>query len=211
MSNLNIGRGGQTGSIRLAITQVAVTVMTGTLAVVVLLNGAVGRTADQPDLPDQEVQSGRPASVLEAGDAVYRATLPDVELAQMRAATDTPAERQQVNEVLAAAFADVAEVKIAGPQNEANDEASGGGSVQQVLAYGAAGTHVWMTASYADMAAGAIWAAVRFCQRRYPPLSGVCGYVGNLLTSWARGWGAASNHGVWGAVYYWGQVTGGRW
>ena len=57
---------------------------------------------------------------------------------------------------------------------------------------------------------GAIWGAVRACQTRLP--GWLCTSAGNLLASWAQGWGGAANHGVWAAIY-WAppHVDGGRW
>lgn len=89
-----------------------------------------------------------------------------------------------------------------------NTDATTGGSVQNVLAYGFSRDHVWVTASYADMARGAIWGAVAWCKRYAPAWA--CQAAGNWLTSIARGWGSANNHGVWAAIY-WNRVTGGRW
>lgn len=83
-----------------------------------------------------------------------------------------------------------------------------GGSVQNVLAYGFDRDHVWVTASYADMARGLIWGAVAWCKRYAPAWA--CQAAGNWLTNMAKGWGAANNHGVWGAIY-WNRYTGGRW
>lgn len=78
------------------------------------------------------------------------------------------------------------------------------------LAYGANVSHVWITASYADMARGLIWTGVRVCIARRAP-AWLCNHIGNTLSSWARGWGAAGNHGVWAEVYYAGWWRGGRW
>lgn len=80
--------------------------------------------------------------------------------------------------------------------------------VQNVLAYGWSGDHVWVTASYADMARGAIWIAVNYCSRYVP--SFICNAAGNWLSSLAQGYAPWSNHGVWGALY-WNHYTGGRW
>lgn len=83
-----------------------------------------------------------------------------------------------------------------------------GGDVRNVLAYGFNRDHVWVTASYADMARGLIWGAVNYCKRYVP--AWVCNAAGNWLTSLARGYAPMSNHGVWGALY-WNRYTGGRW
>ncbi|MEV7042699.1 hypothetical protein [Amycolatopsis sp. NPDC051061] len=78
------------------------------------------------------------------------------------------------------------------------------------MATGITGDRFWITASYADMANGAIWGAVRACQTRLP--GWLCTSAGNLLSSWAQGWGSASNHGLWAEIY-WAppHVNAGRW
>src|SRR5690349_8619908 len=63
------------------------------------------------------------------------------------------------------------------------------------VAWGITSDHFWITVSYADIVSGAIWAAVQACQTRLP--GWLCTSAGNLLVSWAQGWGSASNHGVW--------------
>ncbi|HEY5877312.1 MAG TPA: hypothetical protein VIU11_00280 [Nakamurella sp.] len=73
-----------------------------------------------------------------------------------------------------------------------------------------AGDHFWITASYADIARGAVPAAVAACAVRVP--RALCNTAGNVLESMAAGWGAGNSHGVWAAVYWWPpRVTGGHW
>jgi hypothetical protein len=79
------------------------------------------------------------------------------------------------------------------------------------LAYGYDRDHVWMTASYADIARGLLSAAVVACKRYLPAIPWVCDWAGGVLKSWARGYPALANHGVWGALYTTGRFTGGRW
>jgi hypothetical protein len=82
------------------------------------------------------------------------------------------------------------------------------GNVQNILAYGFDRDHVWVTASYADMARGLVWGAVQYCKRYVP--GWVCDAAGRWLSRMAQGYAPLSNHGVWGALY-WNRYTGGRW
>jgi hypothetical protein len=74
------------------------------------------------------------------------------------------------------------------------------GEMRTDLATGITGDHFWIIASYADIVNGAVWAGVRACQLRLP--GWLCTAAGNLLVSWAQGWGAAPDHGVWAEVYW---------
>ncbi len=133
------------------------------------------------------------------------------ELAEWEAIISSPEERETVVAGLRKAFSGLAEVGTgADGKPEKNVQPSSIGDMELVLAYGANPTHVWITASYADMARGAVSAAVQYCKRYVP--SWLCKTVGNQLSSWAQGWGRAANHGVWAAVY-WAppRFTGGRW
>jgi hypothetical protein len=115
--------------------------------------------------------------------------------------TATPADRARIVAEVQEAFAGVAKVGLSAPST---------GAVQPNLATGVTGDHFWITASYADIVDGAIWAGVRACQTRVP--AWLCTQAGNLLVSWAAGWGAANDHGVWAAIYWWPpHITGGRW
>lgn len=82
------------------------------------------------------------------------------------------------------------------------------GNAQNILAYGFDRDHVWVAASYAEMARGLIWGAVQYCKRYVP--GWVCDAGGRWLSSMAQGYAPMSNHGVWGALY-WNRYTGGRW
>lgn len=130
------------------------------------------------------------------------------ELAAWAEATATPEQRAEIVADLQAAFAGVAQVGT-GTRRAAAQESSIG-EMELILAYGVNSTH-WITASYADMSRGAIWVAVRACIARGIP-SRLCNTAGNQLSNWAQGWGAASNHGVWAAIY-WAPpcLTGDRW
>ncbi|GAA2136425.1 hypothetical protein GCM10009760_15950 [Kitasatospora kazusensis] len=143
------------------------------------------------------------------------------ELAQWQQATATPEQRQQLVAGLQAAFAGVATVGSGPVPGAGGSQGAGvvsasytgtgqGGQVEQALSTGVTGTHFWVIASYADIVHGAIGVAVKACYRWAP--GWLCNGVGSLLTGWANGWGAASNHGVWGAVY-WAppHLDGGRW
>jgi hypothetical protein len=124
------------------------------------------------------------------------------ELTQWKQLVATAEGREQVVSQLQTAFAGVAQVQASAPSTAA--------AVRPDLATGITGDHFWIIASYADIADGAIWAGVRACQTRLP--AWLCTEAGNLLTSWASGWGAANNHGVWAAIYWWPpHITGGRW
>lgn len=129
------------------------------------------------------------------------------ELAQWRQLTATPAGRAKMLSDLQSAFGGVAVVAPAGPG--ASGPVAGAG-LRPNLATGITGDHFWIIVSYADVVDGAIWAGVRACQTKLP--SWLCTEAGNLLSSWAAGWGSANNHGVWAAIYWWPpHITGGRW
>lgn len=108
---------------------------------------------------------------------------------------------------------------MADPDNRANfidafqrgldgEKASDSGAVRSVLAYGFDRDHVWVTASYSDIAKGLITGAVAFCKTRIPAV--ICTAAGNWLKSLAKGYAPMNSHGVWGAVY-WNRYAGGRW
>jgi hypothetical protein len=81
-------------------------------------------------------------------------------------------------------------------------------TAQNVLAYGFDRDHIWITASYADIAKGLITGAVAYCKTRVPAI--ICTAAGNWLKSLANGYAPLNSHGVWGAVY-WNRYAGGRW
>ena len=138
-------------------------------------------------------------------------TLTSSELAQWQAMTATPFERAKVVADLQQSFAGVANVGAGNePTMASASSATGTTDARLVMAYGITSDHFWITASYSDMARGAIWGAVAACSTRLP--GWLCSAAGSLLSSWASGWGSASNHGVWAAIY-WNpaHVSGGRW
>lgn len=84
------------------------------------------------------------------------------------------------------------------------------GEMRTDLATGITGDHFWIVASYADIVNGAVWAGVRACQARLP--GWLCTAAGNLLVEWAKGWGNATNHGVYVEIYWWPpRIVAGRW
>ncbi|MFL6125412.1 hypothetical protein [Actinophytocola sp.] len=143
--------------------------------------------------------------------------LSNSERAQWQSKIATAAGRAQVVSDMQAAFAGVATVGTGQRPSTATRESAGEvrnvaytASVRHDVAWGITADHFWIIVSYADVVSGAIWAAVRACQTRLP--GWLCTNAGNLLVSWAQGWGSASDHGVWAAVYWWPpHITGGRW
>jgi len=135
------------------------------------------------------------------------------ELSKWRQETATPAQRARLIATLREAFAGVARVGTGTMPTRAgygNSMASGTDSPN--LSFGRTGNHFWIIASYADVADGAIWSGVAACAASAPEFAEVCETAGDLLSEWASGWGRATNHGVWAAIYWWPpHVTGGRW
>ena len=136
-----------------------------------------------------------------------------VQLDAWKAETATPFQRAQMIMNLQHAFAGVADVGFGSLPSSAQVNAAQttpSATVNEVVAYGVSGDHFWIIASYADISRGAIWGAVAVCDRYAP--SWICSGAGNMLDSWAAGWGSANSHGVWAAIYWWPpHVTGGRW
>ena len=131
------------------------------------------------------------------------------ELARWRQSTASPQQRAQVIAQLTESFAGVAQVGYGTAPRAAGSSPSGVG-FQQILATGISGDHFWITASYADIARGAVPGAVAACAVRLP--RALCNAAGNLLKSMAAGWGTGNSHGIWAAVYWWPpRVTAGRW
>jgi hypothetical protein len=129
------------------------------------------------------------------------------DLAQWRHDVATPAGRDRVIAAIKAAFGNVAKVGT-GAMPAENSRYN---SVPDV-AVGVTGDHVWIIVSYADIVDGAIWSGVAACAAYIPEASDLCEEAGELLVDWGKGWGRASNHGVWAAIYWWPpHVTGGRW
>jgi hypothetical protein len=86
------------------------------------------------------------------------------------------------------------------------------GIVTPDFSVGRTGDHVWIIMSYADIASGDIWAAAAACAAYAPDLIDLCELAGDRLSELAQGWGWASNHGLWAAVYWWPpHYTYGRW
>lgn len=145
-------------------------------------------------------------AVLDAGPAPaevgYHIGATPEQRAEWTRLTSTPEQRAQLVADLREAFAGVAEVRIQGAPS------SGRFGAMPDLAYGYDG-HLWITVSYADAIRGLIDVGVRYCSTRIP--GWICGALGNVLKWMVSGWGWANNHGVWGAAYWSGYVTGGRW
>lgn len=151
-----------------------------------------------------------PADSIGSLDAQYSGSieLTDAELQAWSDMTESPESRAELLGALESSFDGVADFDA--PAEGALGLPLGG--EEMALAYGKNSTHFWITASYADMARGAIGAAVVACKKKVPAAASVCGTVGSVLSKWAKGWGSAGNHGVWAAVY-WGppRYKGGRW
>lgn len=141
------------------------------------------------------------SDVQESGEVAFRlASTPEQE-AEWRALTNTPEKRAALVAGLRESLAGVAEVHT-------SPTSYGKAGAVPNLAYGYDG-HFWLTMSYGDAARGLIPIAVGACSTRLP--GWVCAGLGNLLRWLVSGWGWANNHGVWGAAYWSGYVTGGRW
>jgi hypothetical protein len=143
--------------------------------------------------------------------------LTPAELTAWQTQTASPAGRAAVVRLMREAFAGVATVGT-GPRDLPGATINTGhiqtaayaAGIRPAVATGITGDHFWIIVSYADVVNGAIWGAVRACQTRLP--GWLCTSAGNLLASWAQGWGAASNHGLWAEIY-WAppHVNAGRW
>ena len=153
-----------------------------------------------------------PSAATTTAGPIVPVTFTAAQTAELKSLTDTPEKLQSVVATLNDSFgktltASTKESTTSTTNTSSKVEAVSFSSADPAIAYGYNG-HFWVTASYADMASGAIWAGVRYCSARLP--GWLCSYLGNVLTSWANGWGWATNHGVWGAVY-WNGIDGGRW
>jgi len=163
--------------------------------------------------PDHGSAAGPTTSVASV-DQVARPNLSPAQLRAWRRDTRTAADRARLVADLRRAFAGVGVVGT-GPMPSHSSAPAGALNTayeasEPDLAYGVTGDHVWVIVSYADVAHGAVSVAVHYCDRYAP--GWLCSSVGNQLDSWASGWGAASNHGVWAAAYWWPpHFTGGRW
>jgi hypothetical protein len=116
-------------------------------------------------------------------------------------ATSTPAKRADVLKKLELAYAGVATVGFRSATTSSSNAYSAGWDRD----------HFWIILSYADAANGAITTAAGACVAYLPALWWVCGGIAGFLYALVNGWGRASNHGVWAAVYTSGWLTGGRW
>jgi hypothetical protein len=177
-----------------------------TSAAVAALVTAGSAGAANASAPGSGVQHVGPKAAVQIGSGRIR--LSRAELAQWRRETATPAGRAELVAELQKSFAGIARVSTgARPQTAAST-----GHARPDLAVGKTGNHVWIIASYADMADGAIWSGVAACAAYLPELFDFCEEIGDIMSSWAEGWGRASNHGVWAAIYWlpphW---AGGRW
>jgi hypothetical protein len=140
-----------------------------------------------------------------------RIHLTAAEAAAWRRDTATAAGRERILSALQSAFGPSAVVG-AGPAVSRQVPTRGATLVSPDLSYGITGDHFWVIASYLDIVDGAIDVGVAACRSRLPEVAWVCNVAGSALKSWARGWGSASNHGVWAAIYWWPpHWTGGRW
>jgi hypothetical protein len=130
------------------------------------------------------------------------------ELAWLRTEMANPKERTVILTDLQTAFKGVGKVGVGAVPGAT----SGAHGVTSDIAAGHDSTHFWITASYADIADGAIWGAVVACEVYLEPIAGVCEIAGETLVDWSQGWGRAANHGVWAAIYWLPpHFTGGRW
>ncbi len=165
------------------------------------------------DAPAQApaVAAPSPSATTTPADPATSIALTAEQITELKALTATPEKVEKLASTINETFTGVATAGAAAPATAAAQpgvvQAANTASAVPALAYGFNG-HVWMTASYADIAKGLISGAVRFCKTRLP--GWLCTYLGNIVTNWARGWAPLSNHGVWGAVY-WNRVEGGRW
>lgn len=182
-------------------SRVAAIATSATVALVITAGGAAAATTGSATTHS----STRATAQIRPGK--FRLTR--AELAQWRRETATPADRAKLVTELQKSFAGVARISTtATPQTTAR----GRSGVTPNLAYGKTGNHVWIIASYADVADGAIWSGVAACGIYQPELFEFCEEIGDIMADWAQGWGRAANHGVWSAIYWlpphW---AGGRW
>ena len=163
------------------------------------------------------VANGDPALNRAAADP-GAVQLTSAEKSQWAALTATPFERAKVVAELQKAFSGVAQVGTGplpkhgpnGPLTPATSPSNGSSNAELMLAAGVSGNHFWITASYHDIADGAIWGGVIACDRYLP--SEMCLTAGELLIDWSYGWGYGNTHGVWAAIYWWPpHIAGGRW
>lgn len=130
----------------------------------------------------------------------------------MAARNRHPAGQAKLVADLQKSFAGIAHISTStAPETATPTDQARPGSISN-MAFGKTGNHIWIIVSYADVADGAIWSGIAACAAYQPELFDFCEEIGDIMASWAEGWGRASNHGVWAAIYWlpphW---TGGRW
>jgi hypothetical protein len=181
----------------------AVTAVVALAAAATIIGGAAApATADSALAPASAAEIAALPAGPSTAEVGYRIGATADQAAEWARLTATPEQRAQIVADLKESFAGVAEVHVeTGPS-------AGRFAAMPDLAYGYNG-HFWVTLSYADAINGLIDVGVRYCSTRIP--GWICNIVGNLLKSMVSGWGWANNHGVWGAAYWSGYVTGGRW
>jgi len=140
-----------------------------------------------------------------------RIHLTAAEEAVWRRETATAAGRERVLSALQSAFGSSA-VVAARPGVSRQVPSRGATLVSPDLSYGVTSDHFWVIASYLDVVDGAINVGEFACEVRLPQFGWLCSLAAQGLKAWARGWGSASNHGVWAAIYWWPpHWSGGRW
>lgn len=177
--------------------------LAGAGLVVAMSAVVLSSTASAATVPAHRASMAPVSTTSEFGPNYIR--LSKTELAEWRQQTATTAGRKRLEADFQRAFAGVATVGFGSRDRT-------GGALGPDLAVGVTGNHFWIIASYADIADGAIWSGVAACAAYAPEFAEVCSTAGELLVEWASGWGRASNHGVWAAIYWWPpHVSGGRW
>jgi hypothetical protein len=159
----------------------------------------VGAVASEPLLAPSV---GAPVSMVELASA---------QKAELVRLTSAPAKKALFLKNLQRAFGGIATVGYV-PATSANAVGAAHSASKTAHPFFAGGwdrDHFWISLSYADAANGAIDGAYALCTRYLPGM--ICGPISSVLRRLVAGQGSASNHGVWGAVYLYGRVTGGRW
>jgi hypothetical protein len=179
-------------------------------AAIAVAGGLAGTSslARAATIPSHQVTRVAPTHI-----SSHALTLTPAELSQWRQETATPAQRARLVATLRDAFAGVARVGTGTmPTRAGHGSSTASGTDSPELSFGRTGDHFWIIASYADVADGALRSGVLACAASAPEFADVCETAGELLSEWASGWGRASDHGVWAAIYWWPpHVTGGRW
>ncbi|WP_347351336.1 hypothetical protein [Intrasporangium sp.] len=179
-----------------------------TTAAVVFLGGGVVTGVAIADGPSTTTVSTGYAAPTGTKAKITTAQLTPEQSRQLKEVMADPQRAAYVQDVLGKSFGSAGAADPTAKQNATKEST---GSVENVVAYGFDRDHLWMTASYWDIASGAIDSGVWYCRARLGRLGWLCSWAGNLLKRWGSGWGWAGNHGVWAAAYTWGRVDGGRW